>query len=784
MAEEIPSSGNTEHEESAVLHVHSEPHKAHEHSITSNFNLRDISMYKKHIFAFAMYLVFAMVMFYPIVLHIATYAPGTGADTYQNLWDIWWVKYSVFNTHSNVFYTHLLFWPIGANLVYGTLAPLTGLISVPFQLLGTVFAYNIMFLLGFALSGLTMYILANYLTKNNYAALISGFIFTFSAFHIAQSYSHIHFMNIEWIPLVIYFFIKIVHEKRSYANIIGMAASFALTTLMGNIEQTLMLFFALVLLFVIYLIYKETRKKLLTLNFGISMVLFVVLAFLIGSWNFIPLINAVTRAGGLGLVNSLNTAASNIEWSINPISFFVPSYYNGIIYFSGVPSNIYNTLYAPDPVEKVGYIGYVVLALVLYGIYKYRKEMLPWVVCAVVFAWISLGPSFGLYTIYHALPALNVVREPGRFYLIATVFIAIIASYGAKAVFEQFTPHHGSQKSHRNKAYIILIALLILMFIENNGTPLANPSQVVTNVKVPLLYYQLANITGNFSILEIPTLPTSTPAPYLYPGMDTFYTSITHKPLVGGYTGRENLTSSILLFNLPLAVQASYLISNGTGYYPSPVIENYTNQTLLTLYNYNTEFIVLHKDAFTQQELTPIEDYLLSTFGYRTPNGNLTPVYNDNTSTAFQTLAAINKSVFRSFVTYPILADWSSISVFLNGSQQIFWVPSGAGAMVVYAPYSSSINTSTFRNPNLPSYINTRISFVAASNIPQKLYIAELTNTNSTRTIAAFNITNRPTKYTTNTPLISGPTGNLVYFLYQSGNANTPVLLQNITITR
>ncbi len=764
MVEDNIAPADSVHSEAPKVH---HEHMAHEHKAEG----RGLSRYLKYILVFVLFLAVALVMFYPITLHITANAPGTGADTYQNLWDIWWVRYAIFNLHSNVFYTKIVFWPIGVNLAYVTLAPMLGLISAPLQLVGTVFAYNIMFLLGFALSGFTMFVLADYLTKNHYAALISGFIFTFSAFHIAQSYSHIHFTNIEWIPLFIYFMLRVVNEKRKWTNIIGMSASFALTTLMGNIEQTIMLLFAFILLLIIYLFYKETRKKLLSVDFILSMVVFLILAFIIGIWNFIPLLNAVTSSGGIGIANYLNTAATSAQWSISPVGFFLPSYYNGIVYFSGVPASIYNIAFAPDPVERVGYIGFVVIALALFGIYKYKKEMLPWVVSAVIFGWLALGPSFGLYSVYHAIPGINVVREPGRFDLIVTLFTAIVAAYGAKALFDKFTPHHGSQKQHRDKAYMILAVILILMFIENNGMPIANSPYTITNIKVPALYYGIANLTGNFSVMGLPTFPSGT-MPYLYPGEDMFYTSITHRPLVGGYVGgRQNVSSNLLLYNVPLAVQSSSLSTNGTSDYPSPVKQNYTNQTLLTLYNYNTEFVVLHKDAYNQSELNQIGAYLLSVFG--------SPIYNDNTTTAFQTLTAINRSVFNSFVGYPVFTQWEQTSIFLSGEYQSFWVPISPGSIAVYAPYQ---NATAARGSDVASYINTTISFVAVSNGPQQLYIEAPTNSNKTVTIAVLNVTSSAQKYTLRTVLASGPIGNILYFVYQ--NPSSPILIQNITFSR
>jgi hypothetical protein len=758
-----------EHEHAAAAQHHPEVHHHEKEQASRNKNF--LIRYKKHILVTVFYLIVALVMFYQITLNITSTAPGTGADTYQNLWNVWWVKYAIFNLHTNVFYTKLLFWPLGSGLAFQTLAPLLGLISAPFQALGgTVFGYNVMFFAGFAFSGLAMFILADYLTKNNYAALISGFIFTFGAFHIAQSYSHIHFTNIEFIPLLIYFFLKVMNGERSYVNAIGMGASLALTTLIGNIEQTIMVFMALVLLFIIFLFYKERRKTILSRRFALSVVIFLVVAFLVGAWNFIPLIKGISSSGGLGIADFLNNAQANMAWSASPLAFFLPSYYNGILYHAS-SSSIWYLIYAAAPVEKVAYIGYAVIALMLLAVYKYRKEMLPWALSALIFVWLALGPAFGLYSIYHAIPAINVIREPGRFDLMACMFMAVLAAYGAKALFEHFGRGHQHNRFNA-KLFAIAAVIILVMFIENNGLALGG-SHFTTVISVPKIYSQLGNLTENFSVLELPALPAGANNTYLYPGEDTFYTSITHKPIVGGYLGgRQNITSTLLLYNIPLVVEASSLINNGTPIYYSPVTENYTNETLLTLYNYNTGIVIVHYKAFSKQSLNSLLNYMTDVFG--------NPVYNDNSTAAFETLSAINKSIFRSFISYPILSQWGQARVFLNGSYQNYWVPSGAGSIIVYAPYKN-MSAQGINNPYAPSYINTTVRFQAFSDTSQTLYIDEPAG-NSTRTIADVAVSTRPADYSLNITLVSGPAGNPLLFLYRSNV--TPVLISNITFSR
>lgn len=770
MVDESSPSGSSvkeeHHSHAAEVHHEHQVHEKHKESATQK-----IMKYKKHILVSIFYLAVALVMFYAITRSITTVAPGTGADTYQNLWDIWWVSYAAFHLHTNVFFTKLLFWPLGSNLAFVTLAPLLGILSAPFQAVSIVFGYNIMFFLGFMLSGLTMFILADYLTKNSYASLIAGFVFSFSAFHIAQSYSHIHYMNIEWIPLFIYFMLKMIDsEQVNYYDILGMSITFALTTLMGNIEQTLMLTLAALFILIVYLFYAQTRKKVISKRFAVSIILFVVLALIIGLWNFWPLLKAVASPGGLGIANYQNNVQSEELWSFSPLAFFVPSYYNGLFYgLVGNSSKLF-AIYAADPVERVGYIGYVVLILSLFAIYKDWKKMLPWAIGALIFGLLALGPAYQLYSIYAKIPALNIVREPGRFDLIVTLFFAILSAFGAKELFDYLSKHHGHTKSYKTKIYVLTILILLLMFIENNGMPLNTPLKFTTTISIPKLYPELANVPGNFSVLGLPTLPTNASNAYLYPGEDTFYSAITQKPLVGGYVGgRQNDSSTLLLYNLPLAVESTSLVDNGTPSYPSPVLENYTNETLLTLYNYDTEFVVVHNQAYNTAELNVLDGYLQSLFGE--------PVYNDNNLTAFQTYKEINSTLFRSFVAYPVLTQWEPTTQFVDGSYQTFWVPISPGSIIIYAPYSNISEASS----GTQQYINATISFVATSTSGQTLYIGSPEG-NTTKVIAQYNITTSPRTYMLKTILASGPQGNNLYFLYNPNES--PPLLSNITFSR
>jgi hypothetical protein len=157
------------------------------------------------------------------------------------------------------------------------------------------------------------------------------------------------------------------------------------------------------------------------------------------------------------------------------------------------------------------------------------------------------------------------------------------------------------------------------------------------------------------------------------------------------------------------------------------------------------------------------------------------PFANDNASAAFLTSNAINNTLYRSFVSYPVVTDWEEASIFLNGTYQTYWVPVSAGAVIVYAPYNSSLNLSSAKTNLYAQQINAKVRFTAFSSVAQTLYIDEPT-ANSTRTVANIRVTTIPEAYSFNVPLISGPEGNPLFFLYRSNS--TPILLQNISFSR
>lgn len=772
-------------------HQSAEPH--HPHSAHAGHGGRGrFHKYKLPATVFVLYLIIAMVVFAPVTANMTNTTLGTGGDAYLNMWDIWWVNYATFNLHTSFWTTNMVFYPVGENLVYHTLAPLAGILAAPFSAVSLPFAYDALFFIGIALSGLATYLLADYFVRNKHAAFLAGILFAFSAPYISQAKGLLIFTQLEWIPFALYFFIRMLKEKKPIFAV-GLAISFIFAAFMGSFEMAMMVSMLLLLVLALYIINNATRKLVLSPAFAKNLAIAIVAALVLGFWGFIPLYNTISQPGGLAVAsNNMNALQNNIIWSADVLNLFIPSYYNSAFYSS--LANSY--LYQPDPQERVAYIGYVVLALCAIALWKkFDRRKLLWVAIIVVFVDLGLGPSVQiggtltgiptLYNVYHAFSGINIIREPGRFAVVSALGFAVLAAFGAAYLLERW----GARAKMGAKKFSIILtaALAIIYLFESTGLIVSGPvlGVMTTHVVNPAIYPELALVPGNFTTFSIPALPSAGASPDIFPAESTYYQALSHKAIVGGLDGRYTQQQLYSLYNIPLTVQSLALEDNPNAglYYASPVNENYTNQTIFTLYNYNTAFVIVYGNAYNQASATTLLGYLQNTFG--------SPVYVDNTTAAFETLNAINRSIYGSYVAYPQIGNWTevraqgqatanSINTTIN-----LWIPSYPGEVLVYAPFSGRTGLQQKIANDYTEPVNTTITFNAISVTGLGSITIALANGNSTLPIARFNLTNHLQTYSAQTVLMAGRNPDILLFVPQYPVANqTAIGLSNITFSR
>ncbi len=698
----------------------------------------------EHALALAIYLVIALAMFWNLAGNAAGSLPNSAGSSYQSAWGLWWVNYATFVLHQNPYFTSYILYPIGANLNAQALAPIAAFLTWPLQQIGVAFAYNVLLFLGFALSGLFMYMLAKYITGNRYAAFIAGLIFAFAPAHIAQSYTGLQWTSVEFMPLFVLLMLMTIRETRHryfYAVLSG--ASFFMVTFFGDIQQgAMMLFFAILALAI--LLFAE--RRLFDRNTVYALAIMTAVAALMCA----PLLALMATAPGQGGVQQaqLSSIPRGMLFSDTLASFFLPSYYNGILGGSAAYYNsTYGLNYTGIPTlsaasRKVAYLGYTAMALAAVGIAfsfkRERKQLALWSAVLVVFALLALGPVLQItgavsgshgpvyigmnvsngnvsgmpmpYLLYSYVPVINSVTQPGAFDIVAEMALAMLAAIGVG--------HLIKTEAIGGKGLAFAVALSLLILIEYNGMPLSGTSaaRLTSSAAVPAGFAALGNFSGNYSVLSLPALPAQNGS-FGYPGTAMLYSTASKKPLVGGYSAIMNASQQTALETIPLVVQTTYLQGRQGFLYPYPINENYSNLTLLLLDEYGTGIVSMQNGAFSPNDSASLRNYLESIFG--------APWYSDNGTTMFQTGGAISRHIAVGLDAYTV-GTWTPGYIFCaqqcNSQFATMWWGGNPRGVYVYSYRNGSIAMGTdalsyYGTANVAVIDNGRLAgFINATN--------------------------------------------------------------------
>src|SRR5579859_1684716 len=149
------------------------------------------------------YFVSFSILTYPLITHISTDCYCDQGDGYQEVWNLWWIDYSVTVLHRSPLDTNYLYFPASLNLIVHDLDTLNDFFGIALHwFVALPQVYNLLLIAGFLLTGLATFGLVYYLTSHYLASLLAGFAFTFSNFHFANAWmSHLPFVSIYWIPL-------------------------------------------------------------------------------------------------------------------------------------------------------------------------------------------------------------------------------------------------------------------------------------------------------------------------------------------------------------------------------------------------------------------------------------------------------------------------------------------------------------------------------------------------------------------------------------------------------
>jgi hypothetical protein len=447
-------------------------------------------------FVLAALVVTAALYTYPLVFNISTQFPGLEqSDTYLSVWNIWHFKKSVLDGFGFfALTTKFIFYPQQPSLAIHNYMITSGLMSLPFQALWRpIVSMNLLFFIQFVLTGLGMYVLVWYYTKNRIAALWSGITLSFCPYVIIQSCYFLHFSAIWFFPWFIYALWRFLDSGRLRFG--ALAASVYALSLFEDQTYFFFLTILAVLLIFFQLYTKRPRPaRAFIRNAGVSILLFLCLTF----WYLFDLLAAALVAR-----SSLPVwpDAAIDYFSLHPSGLLRPSPL--LTLYRAVP-------YLCTPIMHITsvFIGYIPLFFACFAFLRLKKLAIAqrrmvifWSATGALFLLLAAGPMlFGSNHFLNRFAPYNLVcsgifrqlRIPVRFSLVALIALYIIAGFGVAQALKR-------KKNKRLGTISLGLFLIVLQIIE--FLPLPYP---LLDLPVPKVYADLAARDKGTPVLVLP----------------------------------------------------------------------------------------------------------------------------------------------------------------------------------------------------------------------------------------------------------------------------------------
>jgi hypothetical protein len=149
--------------------------------------------------AFLVYLLGAIVLTIGAWSHPTSGWAGSCCDQEQTIWYLGWTPHALANG-LDPFFTTQIGAPDGVNLMWNTPMTLLGLLGwLPAKLGGPIFGFNVLMVIGVALSGFTAWLAIRRWTGDGAAPLVGGAVYAFSPYVASHAALHLNLAT-AWVP--------------------------------------------------------------------------------------------------------------------------------------------------------------------------------------------------------------------------------------------------------------------------------------------------------------------------------------------------------------------------------------------------------------------------------------------------------------------------------------------------------------------------------------------------------------------------------------------------------
>lgn len=387
--------------------------------------------------------------------------------------------------HTLAFSEHLLVPSlIGAPLIWAGVSPVT--------------VYNVLIILGLALSGWSMFVLMERWTGSTSAAVVAGLLYGFNA-HVLTRFVHLQAQHVEFFPIMLLALDRVIVEGRR-RDIGLLASAFVLQALCSNYVLVFAGYAALVATLVRWR--ELTPRVVRDLGLAATMSAIVLAPFLLPYYLVDRQYHLARSADVVGAYSAnwgeyLSTGARlHFEW-------WSKRFYDG---------------------KNALFPGFTAIALSIVAVAARPRDRRVHmaVAIAVIGVAFSFGTSLPGYRFIHTyFPLMNGLRNVSRWGWLLLAGIAILGGFGS-AVIEQRSGKRWT---------VVAVALCVLITAESMRTPVGfTPFN-----GLPAIYDRLASepdaIVAEFPFFSAGTISEN--GPYMLANTRYF------KPLVNGYSSFE-----------------------------------------------------------------------------------------------------------------------------------------------------------------------------------------------------------------------------------------------------
>ncbi len=459
-------------------------------------------MTRRSALAFGATLIAAVLHTWPLASDPAGLSRHDNADTTLNTWAVSWIGHALPRDPLHVFDAPI-FHPEPRTLAYSEPLLVPGAMAVPLVATGldATATYNVLVILGYALSAWAMWRLVTHWTGDEAAGALAGLAYAFNA-HLLTRFGHLQAIHAECLPIVLLALDRVATRARLRDGVllgvglalVGMTSIYQLAfaagaTIAGLLART-----------------PDWRRRpwdtALAAGLGVGLGMLLLAPVL---WQYL----AVSREWGLARTTA-DAAAYAATWRdylatgsrLHYAWWSAPYFRDTAVLFPGVTVTLLALVGLGARAEQWGRVRMMV-AIGLTGVL------------------MSLGPVVPFYTwLFEHVPLLQATRATNRWGVLALTALGVLGAFGLARLRAQL----------RGGARVALTAAaLTLVTIEALRAPMA----FTPTPTVPAIYARIATLPGAV-LLEFPTYDRtefSRNAPYMLAQTTHF------KPIVAGYSG-------------------------------------------------------------------------------------------------------------------------------------------------------------------------------------------------------------------------------------------------------